>query len=66
MQLLTKDDVLKAFRAEEVTPQAEGETRLKDWLDSETRWGDYKRSYRLCDEHNTWLTYLKIVLRRIS
>jgi hypothetical protein len=32
---------------------------------AETRWGDKKLRYRLRDEHNSWLTYLKIVLRRI-
>ena len=32
---------------------------------AETPRGEKKRSYRLCDEHNSWLTYLNIELRRI-
>jgi hypothetical protein len=30
-----------------------------------TRWGAQKGTYRLCDKHNSWLTYFKIVIRRI-
>ena len=32
---------------------------------AETPRGEKKRSYRLGDEHNSWLTYLNIELRRI-
>ena len=32
---------------------------------AETRWGDKKLRYWLCEEHNSWRTYLKIVLHRI-
>jgi hypothetical protein len=30
-----------------------------------TRWGQRRGRYRVCDEHDSWRTYFKIITKRI-